>query len=353
MMLNIVLAICNAGSYGFNLQSGGFYSPMATPFFQLYREVVNGDFVASGCALSSGGSCSITISGIPAGASVVKAYLFWAVQSPSSSWSGNFNGSPISGTLAGTDCSSCWSGNPTGVFYADVTPYVPGNGTYNLSGFGSITCGGPGPEGAVLVVVYCLPTESKKTITIYTGAWEWYCSGNYTWTHSGFNATNPVNSAKYMVAFGNGQNFSESATEYVYLNGNLITNEIDGLTGPGSGPCGNGSLWDVFVGSATTWIPGGATSADFSFNNAAGFDCWHITVSALSVTSTDSLTYACTAGYDDPVYVKENGEVYSDRYIEIYDVRGNKVYSGEGFGRLPRGVYFIRHNKGVRRIIVR
>ncbi|MEO0138483.1 MAG: DUF3344 domain-containing protein [candidate division WOR-3 bacterium] len=325
-------------------------SPMATPFFQLYREVVNGDFVAGGCALSSGGSCSITISGIPAGSSVVKAYLFWVTQG--SVTSGVFNGTPITGTLAGSDCSSCWGGYPTNVYYADVTPYVSGNGTYSLSSFGSITCGGPGPEGAALIVVYGNGAETKRTITVYTGAWEWVCSGNYTWTHTGFTATNPVTSAKYLVAFGNGQNVG-SGGEYVYLNGNLITNTIDGSTGPGSGPCGNGSLWDVFQGSATSWIPGGATSATFSFNNSAAADCWHITVSVLSVSSDDALTYTCAAGYDDPVLVDESKGVYYEGDMTVYSIGGSVIYKGKGFVKLPKGVYFIRYKDGVKKVLVR
>ncbi len=92
-------------------------------------------------------------------------------------------------------------------------------------------------------------------------------------------------------------------------------------------PCGNGSLFDAFVGSATPWIPGGATSATFSFNNSASSDCFHVIVSALSVSSTDSPTYTCAASYDDPVYVGENGKVYIRGNYEIYDYAGRKVYT--------------------------
>jgi len=153
---------------------------MATPLTQFYREAINGDFVAPATSLWNG-SGSITVSGIPAGATVLAAYLLYAYQDNGGGHTGNFNGNPISGTSLGSDCTSCWGTSSTSLYYADVTPYVTGNGTYSLSGFDALACssGDHGAEGATLVVIYCDPSEPKRAVTIYTGVGETECSEPY------------------------------------------------------------------------------------------------------------------------------------------------------------------------------
>ncbi|MEO0202983.1 MAG: hypothetical protein ABIL37_04590, partial [candidate division WOR-3 bacterium] len=116
-----------------------YYNPksdnsiFATPFTQFYRVVLKGNFVVGATSLATTGSGSITISGIPANSSIVKAFLFWAEQDANYASNGTFNGNPISGIFLGEDCSSCWFTPRTALFYRDVTSYVTGNGTYNLT----------------------------------------------------------------------------------------------------------------------------------------------------------------------------------------------------------------------------
>ncbi len=330
--------------------------PTTTPFTQFYREVINGDFVASATSLWNG-SGSITVSGIPAGATVLSAYLFYSYQDNGGGHTGNFNGNPISGTFLGSDCTSCWGTSSTSLYYADVTPYVTGNGTYSLSGFDALACasGDHGAEGATLVVIYCDPSEPKRAITIYTGVWETYCSGwSYNWDHTGFTATSPVTSAKYSVSIGNGQNFGESSTEYVRINGNTVATDVDGSVPPSGGPCGNGSLWDHFQGDATAFIPSSATSVNFRVDNNAASDCWHPVLSVLSLTVTDSITQTCSAGYDDPVMIRENRIIpRSNAIYSVYTPSGVLIYRGKGTYTLKPGIYFVVAEGRSRKVIVR
>lgn len=342
---------CSQYNY-YNPQKDDNNSILYTPFTQFYREVLKGNFVIGATSLASTGSGSITISGIPAGSTIVKAFLFWAEEDANNASSGNFNGHPITGIKIAEDCTSCWGTPRNALFYRDVTSYVSGNGTYSLTSFPPLACafGADGLEGVTLIVIYCNPSEIKRTITIYTGDYEQpACNGpSFSWTHTNFTATNPVVDAKYSISIGNGQNFGESSAEYVYLNSNLITSDVDGLTGP-NGPCSNGSLWDAFTGSATSWIPANATSATFSINNAAGSDCWHPVLSVLSVSSVDNETYSCVTPVDIEEKLKEPQIKVYNNIVEISSNYDFKIYSLNGriIGYYKSGFYKTKLNKGV------
>ncbi|MEO0197756.1 MAG: DUF3344 domain-containing protein [candidate division WOR-3 bacterium] len=300
-----------------------------TPFTLFYREVLKGNFVTGATSLASTGNGSITISGVPSSSTIVKAFLFWTEEDSDNFSSGNFNGNPITGIKLAESDPACWgSVIRNALFYADVTNYVSGNGTYSLSSFSPACSFGESVEGATLVVIYCNQSEIKRTITIYTGDYKTpNNSSPYSWTHTNFTATNPVLDATYSISIANGQD-AGSGSEFVYLNGNLITTMIDGLTGPNSG-CVNGSLWDEFKGNATTWIPANATSATFSINNAAQsvIDCWNPILTILSVSSIDNETYNCAT----PVNVKESLtrpeiKIYKG-FVEINSPYNFKIFS--------------------------
>ncbi len=279
------------------------------------------------------------------------------------SYSGNFNGNPITGIKIAEDCSSCWGTPRNALFYSDVTAYVLGNGTYNLSSFNPLACahGDDGIEGATLVIVWCNNSQPVRTITIYTGDVETSCTSNsYSWTHTNFTASNSVLDASYSISLGNGQNFSESPLEYVYLNGYLITTSINGNTGP-NGPC-YGSLWDEFKGIATSWILPNSTSAVFSVNNTEG-DCWHPVVSVLSVTSNDSITYSCGTpiNVDEKIikpYIKISGntiEISSNSSFTIFSLRGDiigRYKAGNYRLRLKDGLYLLKYDQGVEKVLI-
>lgn len=136
---------------------------------------------------------TITLSGIPPGSKVLKAYLYWmwaslAAPTPAHTVV-NFKrveplpGGPMvaaPGALVGTGADPCWLGPSNFVYVSDVTPQVTGAGVYAVvlsaasgaSFNGSDPWGLPGPvaplaEGASLVVVYQNTIEPMGTVRIY------------------------------------------------------------------------------------------------------------------------------------------------------------------------------------------
>jgi subtilisin len=110
-----------------------------------------------GLATRAGGpsSGSITLSGIPSGARVRKAYLYWMTIGGPDPWITYF-GIPIRGKLLGASEDTCWNVNQSGpnrVYRAELPVWaVPGNFSYPIGGVGGSD--GVEGQGASLVVVY-------------------------------------------------------------------------------------------------------------------------------------------------------------------------------------------------------
>ena len=127
---------------------------------------------------------TITISGVPAGATVKSATLLWDIVADSSDASfaqGKIDGQAVSGTAEASGASPCWSEGSSNYSYkADVTKFVTGNGGYSLTGFAAGEDDGADPwqvgttspllEGASLVVVYQLASMPSTVVQIAGGA---------------------------------------------------------------------------------------------------------------------------------------------------------------------------------------
>ncbi len=131
-------------------------------------------YVADGVGLRNQGSGTITVSGIPAGASVTNAYLFWANINPTDPGEAmDINGTSVTGSTDGTDVSPCWGNGNIYTHSANVTSLVNGNGTYSLAGYATGATGGGNPwgagavaplmEGASLVVFYSHGAKSHTS----------------------------------------------------------------------------------------------------------------------------------------------------------------------------------------------
>ncbi len=115
---------------------------------------------------------SINISGIPACASIVKAFLYAdasgngvAINATVRNPGGTSNSFPM--TIIGNDIDKCWGSAGYASVYtyrADVTSIITTNGTYQVSG---LPVAAPGPndvDGATLIIVY------KDATQTYTGS---------------------------------------------------------------------------------------------------------------------------------------------------------------------------------------
>jgi hypothetical protein len=253
------------------LQAGVQPAAAQTDALQFFKNYfVTGDYVVGGVVLRGTGASGgqIEISGVPDGADIQAAFLYWQVMTKESDgpdsvsvpvwFNGHklaLNGAPL-GKLLGNGTPPCWSsGGTTGsggakrtyTFRADVLrfldidedPLSPGYGKYKVNGPHPVVVpdsGGGGNTtpvalGASLVVVYrdyANPKPDTPTplsaIVIYDGA---YNLGNSTrrkdQTIQGFYQPDGAPVAKLTHIVGSGQG---NKTETVNLNGIAIGQDV-------------------------------------------------------------------------------------------------------------------------------
>ncbi len=307
-----------------------------------YADTLHGNYVTGDTALFYGSPGTITLSGIPGGATLSKAFLIWAVVANSANPAMTFNGNPLTGTSLGSAPTPCRAGfgSTTYAYIADVTAYVTGNGVYTVTGFPSYA------EGASLIVIYELASEPLRNIVFYTGAFtiEGGLYYRYNWTMTNFRADNPVGYAKITFFFYDGQdipNGSDCGWEYLYYEAYADSNKqlIAGW---------DGAYWDDTTFIMTGWTPPGATSIQVGYatdcdNHEQGgcTDCIGTMGAILAVntpnpTGTDeTASRPCSVRFG-PGYVELAGNTKGD--LVAYSADGRLV-SVLGSGDLSAGRY--------------
>lgn len=228
---------------------------------------------------------TFTIAGIPAGSTIVKAFI-WCDASG--------NGAPIvlnivnpsasafslPMTLVGTDADKCWGYAASTTYRADVTatinPLAP-NGGYTISGFPT---GPPNDvDGATLMIIYKEPNATfQGDLIIWDGAVVGIGVPT-TQTMTGFTACNGnISNARAFAAFGDFQGYSNQIT----LNGNPPVTVVED--------------WWNYVDMPTTVFPGQNTSL---FGNSVSGDCYNFCLMGLYFQSTcTTCEYECEAKPD-------------------------------------------------------
>lgn len=264
---------------------------------------LNGDYIATGVGLRGHTSGAITLSGLPAGASLQKAYLYWSFLDDSllpSEQNITFNGTPIVGTEIGSGEDTCWGRTYSRAFRADVTSLVTGNGTYVLSNVANVS-----PllaQGASLVVVYEDKNATPHTIVIRDGDGV-INNGN---THlltilDGFTARDPGSgvSAKTTFIVGDGQPYTDDLSLSGTHGTFSASNAFDGS---------DGELWDTDTYNVSSYVAAGESSvvADMS----RGTDCLNWVAQVFSVTTQLPKTIVVDPGHGR--YTTEGGvEMYA------------------------------------------
>ncbi|MDL2353625.1 MAG: DUF11 domain-containing protein [Pseudomonadota bacterium] len=155
------------------------------------------------CAVaSSTTTISAVLAGIPAGATILSAQLYWAGSNSSADGKVTFEGVTVT-ALAARTYASATIGSGFDYFggAADVTAQVTAkrNGTYTFSGL-SINNGAPycAAEGVVggfaLLVVYADPAETFRVLNLYEG-FQYIRYSGVTLTLGNFRTPNPLNGA--------------------------------------------------------------------------------------------------------------------------------------------------------------
>jgi hypothetical protein len=246
-----------------------------------------GDYVASGVGLRDQTSGNITISGIPAGASIAKAFLYWGVLDNGEETSlhqVDLNGTQVNGTLIGIGPDTCWGDTNSFTYRADVTSLVAGNGVYALT---NVASGGAIlQEGASLVIIYQLTGAAVKTVMLDDGNLSMptgTASGSATF--SGFNASSPVGATTTFMV-GDGQ-VPGTPTTFTGNNGTLSFPELFVAQ--------EGAFWDTVSFNVSSVIGAGNSSGQASISITG--DCLLWSAQAFSVTSAPATTpFSATAG---------------------------------------------------------
>ncbi|MGD9596908.1 MAG: DUF3344 domain-containing protein [Steroidobacteraceae bacterium] len=164
---------------------GGVAQAQQTPITRYTRLTGNINFVATGGSLRSqdnnGNACAVgasdtaALTGIPGGATIVAAYLYWGGSGASIDANVTLDGSgvPASRTFTAT-FNNAGTDYPYFGAFADVTSRVSGNGSFTFGGLtvatGAPHCGTSAvAAGWSLVVVYGSPSERLRAINVFDG----------------------------------------------------------------------------------------------------------------------------------------------------------------------------------------
>ncbi len=239
---------------------------------------------SAGVGLSTRGgslvtSGNIALAGIPAGAAVKRAVLYWmTIGSETPDTTVDLDSAPLSGTLINFGEDTCWGRQGNATIAADVTPAVAakGNGSYLIQGFpAALNNVGDDTQGASLFVIFDDPSDSRTNlIKLSAGLGVINGSGEHmTNTFAGLNV-GALQSVALHNAVADGQNFLDR----LLFQGVVID-------GTNAFPGANGNYWDNRVDNVTALVAPGETSLLTDINIDPGNDCLAWAVNAVSVTN--------------------------------------------------------------------
>jgi len=283
----------------------------------------------------AGDSCAITtaattaaLAGIPSGATVTAAYLYWAGSSTNLTsapdYTVTFEGSTISAP-ASRRYTATFNYNGTNYYYfsgaADVTSIVgaKGNGTYSLSGL-SVNAGTPHCTnsavvgGWALAVIYSHPNEDFRVINVFEG-FQAYRGTSITLTPNNFVIpASPINGKHAYITWEGDVGNSESLngfSEGLIFNGvslsdasNPATNQFNSVstvTSPATTTYGVD--FDVFNLTSAHLTPG-ETSAQSIYRS--GGDLVLLSAEIISVTNTAVADLSVSMSRPDPLDPGQN-----------------------------------------------
>jgi len=242
--------------------------------------LVGGGIAANGVGLAGRfgaptTTATINLAGIPAGAEILRADLYWMIigaDGPTIT----LDTTALTGTLIGTTPDTCWGIGENRHYRANVLGLVTGDGAYTLSGYTSQTSG-PDSQGASLVVVYRDPADLRTNfITVRDGAIGFVGGGGATSIlHTGFTLGAGFDAVSVLDIVGDGQ----VAGDELYIEGTLFGGG-DAFQGA------DGTMWDTRWDDATALLVAGATSVDTTLASSGG-DCLAWIVSAVDIKDVD------------------------------------------------------------------
>lgn len=241
-------------------------------------------------ASSSGGACAVvaagstvkaTLSGIPAGAKVINAQLYWAASGSATDYSITFEGALLAAPpnrqyALNVDTYNYFGGA------ADVTVQVAakGNGDYSMAGLnvdsGSLYCGNETVLGGFqLLVVYSLASETFRVLNVYEG-FQVIQNSSLQLNLSNFKIPNPIGTAtgRMGAITWEGDDTLSGNAEHLQFNGvemsdgamNVAGNQFNSASNINGDYASYGIDFDAYTVKSPT-IQNGQTSASTYYSS--------------------------------------------------------------------------------------
>ena len=306
----------------------------AAPITRFARFVGNVNFVATGdtqrtqpnpgnaCALSA--NSTAPVAGVPAGSTILAAYLYWGGSGGAVDANVTLNGNAVAASRTFT--TTFVNGGTNFPFFggfANVTPLVAGNGNFIFGGL-TVNTGAPHcasqavVSGWGLVVIYQNAAENLRAINVFDGL-QFFRGSSLTLTPDGFRIpTAPINGKMAIVAWeGDPENSTAlgGVSEQLTFNGNVLD---DGINVGGSNPqvqpydgtvntVGVNPSYgvDVDTFTVTPYLTPGQTNATTVFSS--GGDLVLLTAQVVSVTSERVVDLSLTKTHTGNFTVGTNG----------------------------------------------
>ncbi len=284
----------------------------AAPIARSARFIGNVNFVATGGSLrtqpNTSNSCTVgststaAVTGVPAGATIVAAYLYWGGSGSTVDASVTLNGSTVTASRTFTTTFSTGGTNfPFFGGFANVTAAVAGNGNFTFGGL-TVATGSPHCNSSAvvagwsLVVVYRHANEALRAVNVFDGL-QFFRGSTLTLTPDGFRVpATGIDGRMAIVAWeGDPQNSTplNGVSEELRFNGAVLN---DGIVVAGSNPTQqpyDGTVNSIGVSTSygvdvdtfnvSAWLAPGQTSATTVFS--AGGDLVLLTAQVVSVTT--------------------------------------------------------------------
>jgi trimeric autotransporter adhesin len=323
------------------------------------------DNTVNACTLLSGlngaavnaGTSSGTVSGIPAGSSIVAAYLYYAGSSGTVDSTITFNGSSVTANRTFTDTTIV----PFFGGFVDVTSLVAGNGSYSFTGLTvnntNTYCGNSTVlAGWALVVIYSNNSEAYRVVNIYDG-FQAFQNNSITLTPANFKVPNPpLAGSKFAVITWEGDPGPPplDANEVLKFNGTALSDGCNTTTNQYNSTIdtlictGNAATDDVFYGvdidtfGVDSYVSAGQTSATTFYQS--GQDAVMLAAQIISITDAPvsdlsiSKVHNGNFGYGDngsyTITVTNNGPTATSGTTTVADTlpAGETYVSATGTG---------------------
>jgi len=322
----------------------------------------NMNFVTAGGTLrtgadGTGNQCNVTngpvtgaVSGIPAGATIEAAFLYWAGSGTTIDSAVTFNGNNVTADRTFTET---YNLPPLFTFFGgvkDVKAFITGNGTYSFSNLtvatGDPWCASSGVvSGWALIVIYSHPSEDFRVVNVFDGLQQ-FRGSSITLTPNNFVIpSSPINGKFSIVTWegdvGNSADLG-GFSEDISLNG---TDLVDGANPLGNqfnstiNTYGTGNTYygaDIDTYNISSFLSAGNTSVTTTYSS--GGDLVLLAAEVISVTNTPVSDLSISKSHTGNFSVNTNG-------VYTLNVTNNGPLASTGTitvtDTLPTGIGFV------------